>query len=374
MPARQRKRAFFASTSYPRSATDWQGLFIRHLAFALERNGLALSVWAPPGERPPGSDDVFVGDDGPWLARLAEDGGVALQLRRRNPVAWLRPLSLLYRLRRAYRQPHAADAYFLNWLQPAMPLPDDGKPVLVTVLGTDMALLRLPGMVSLLRRALRGHPTAICPNAEWMVEPLRRHFGDQCRVEFTPFGIDPRWYGIQRVLRGDGPARWLAVTRLTHGKLGPLFEWAAPLFQGTGRELHLIGPNQQGLEIPPWVHYHGPASSDSLANEWFPSAQGLITLSRHAEGRPQVILEAMAAGLPVVASPLPAHSGVIADGRTGWLVDSPAALALALDEAEDPRRNAAVGAAAKAHVAETVGTWDSAALRYISILESLRAS
>jgi glycosyltransferase involved in cell wall biosynthesis len=108
-----------------------------------------------------------------------------------------------------------------------------------------------------------------------------------------------------------------------------------------------------------------------LAQKWFPTAQGLLTLSRHAEGRPQVVLEAMAAGLPVVASPLAAHSGVVEHQRTGWLVDSPAALASALSEAEDPLRNEAVGAAAKARVLAEAGTWDDAARRYLSILQSL---
>jgi glycosyltransferase involved in cell wall biosynthesis len=190
-------------------------------------------------------------------------------------------------------------------------------------------------------------------------------------VEFLPFGIDPRWFAIERSPPGEGPAKWLAVTRLTHDKLGPLFEWAAPLFEGQRRELHLIGPNQQSVAVPAWVHYHGAASADELAQKWFPTAQGLLTLSRHAEGRPQVVLEAMAAGLPVVASPLAAHSGVVEHQRTGWLVDSPAALVSALSEAEDPLRNEAVGAAAKARVLAEAGTWDDAARRYLSILQSL---
>src|SRR3546814_20018551 len=61
------------------------------------------------------------------------------------------------------------------------------------------------------------------------------------------------------------------------------------------RSLHLYGPMEEEVELPGWVHYHGPASPRLLADEVFPAARGLITLSQHAEGRPQVLLEAMAA-------------------------------------------------------------------------------
>jgi glycosyltransferase involved in cell wall biosynthesis len=60
----------------------------------------------------------------------------------------------------------------------------------------------------------------------------------------------------------------------------------------------------------------------ALLEEWFPQAAGLITLSQHDEGRPQVLLEAMAARLPVIASNLPAHRDLIRSGETGMLVDS----------------------------------------------------
>lgn len=52
------------------------------------------------------------------------------------------------------------------------------------------------------------------------------------------------------------------------------------------------------------------------------------------EGMPLVVLEAMAAGVPVVASAVSGIPEVVVDGETGWLVppEDPKALAVALDE------------------------------------------
>src|SRR3546814_3694855 len=75
------------------------------------------------------------------------------------------PITLLRHLRAGYRRHPDVDLYHINWLQTALPLPDDGKPVLVTVLGNDLNLLRLPFVRTLLRHVFSRRRVAICPNA-----------------------------------------------------------------------------------------------------------------------------------------------------------------------------------------------------------------
>ena len=366
-------RVLLISTSYPRTAGDWRGIFILHQAAGLARaDGIELDIWAPPGDLPDKVQSVTTPEESAWLGALMEAGGISHLMRRGGARALFAPLRLLRYLRSAYRRRNDVDVYHINWLQSALPLPANGKPALITVLGNDLKLLRLPFMRTLLRRRMRGRAVAVCPNADWMEAPLREAFGDVATIVPVSFGIDPRWYAVERTPPAHACARWLAVTRLTQDKLGPLFEWSEALFRNGARELHLFGPMQEGVDVPAWVHYHGPATPAQLAEEWFPQASGLITLSRHAEGRPQVMLESMAAGLPIIASHMPAHAGLVSDGDTGRLVTSQADYEEAVRQVEQPEINRRLGAAARSRMRAEVGTWDDCAQRYIRLYRQLR--
>ena len=359
------------STSYPVDHADWRGLFIRHLVDALARHGdVRLRLWSPRGEIPGNARYVTTPSESRWLAWLMAQGGIAHILRSGGLKAALAPLTLLRLLAIAYRRNTDLDIYHINWLQCALPLPSNGKPALIAVLGNDMKLLRLPFMKPLLRRVMRDRKVAICPNADWMQAPLRAAFGDLAEVQAVSFGIDPCWYRIQRDLPPDRK-RWLVVTRLTLDKLGPLFEWSESLFGDGMRELHLFGPMQENISVPEWIHYHGSATPEQLANEWFPSAQGLITLSRHAEGRPQVMLEAMAAGLPIIASRTLAHASMVEEGVTGRMCDSLEDYADALRQLDDAATSRCFGVRARAWAMREIGTWDDCANRYAQIYQRL---
>ncbi|MDO1527782.1 glycosyltransferase family 4 protein [Fulvimonas sp. R45] len=360
------------STSYPRDAADWRGIFMAHLVAGFARNEqVRLTLWAPPGELPQGVEPATSPHEAHWLSALMDLGGISHLMRIRPAAGLVAAWRLLRLLRAAYRRLDEVDIYHINWLQCALPLPDNGKPMLVTVLGNDMKLLRLPMMRRALRRAMQRRKVAICPNAQWMEAPLRAAFGDIADIVPVAFGIDPAWYAVRREVPPASPRQWLAVTRLTADKLGPLFKWSERLFGDGTRELHLFGPMQEQTAVPDWVHYHGPATPGQLVRDWFPHAQGLITLSKHAEGRPQVMLEAMAAGLPIVASRMPAHADLVADGVTGALCDSPEGYAEALHALEIPETNRHSGAMARAWAAREIGTWDDCAGRYVGIYRRL---
>jgi glycosyltransferase involved in cell wall biosynthesis len=305
------------------------------------------------------------------------DGGIANTVRKKQVTSVIRVLQLLLHLRRMYRrEEHGTDIIHVNWLQNALPMGNSPKPLLVTVLGTDMKMLAIPGMIYMLRRVFRKRPCFIAPNAEWMEKDLSRHFGDVATVRTIPFGIDTPWYEIGKTRQSqyasrDADSIFVVVLRITPEKIGKLFDWGERLFSGTGRTLHLFGPIQREVEIPAWVNYHGATNPSELQDKWFARATALITLSEHDEGRPQIILEAMASGLPVIASDIDAHRDMIVDGETGWLCADEDKFHSAVEQAIDPSMNTKVAECAGHWIQWQVGTWDDCAARYYVAYDEL---
>src|SRR3546814_19017676 len=79
-----------------------------------------------------------------WRAKLLNDGGISHLIRAGGVRGMVAPITLLRHLRAGYRRHPDVDLYHINWLQTALPLPDDGKPVLFTLLGNALNLSRLP--------------------------------------------------------------------------------------------------------------------------------------------------------------------------------------------------------------------------------------
>jgi glycosyltransferase involved in cell wall biosynthesis len=357
------------STSYPKNLQDWNGRFIYNLAEALARQpDLRLRLWSPPGSLPVAVSSAATPNESQWLQALSSQGGIAHLLRQGSIQSLRWSLSLIWHLNQTYRREQQCDLVHVNWLQNSIPLLGTQKPLVVSVLGSDMGLLRFPGITLLLRYVFRHRKTIISPNAEWMIAPLHEKFGDVAEIHVISFGVDPIWFDVTRT--PVEPALWIAVTRVTKEKIGTLFKWGEGLFTKQ-RQLHLFGPMQESLALPPWILYHGPTHPMDLAQNWFPKATGLITLSQHNEGRPQVMLEAMAAGLPIIASDLPAHRDLIKQRETGWLAHTKEETINGLEWLEQPESNSLVGLAAQRWVKNSVGTWDDCAARYTALYHRL---
>jgi glycosyltransferase involved in cell wall biosynthesis len=111
----------------------------------------------------------------------------------------------------------------------------------------------------------------------------------------------------------------------------------------------ILGDGEQRAEIETAIHELGlenhiilPGSRKNV--EAYLYAYDLFVSSSRWEGLPTVVMESMAAGVPVVATNIPGSRDLVQDGVTGWLVkpENSGALAekilLALDSPAEQER------------------------------------
>jgi glycosyltransferase involved in cell wall biosynthesis len=79
----------------------------------------------------------------------------------------------------------------------------------------------------------------------------------------------------------------------------------------------------------------------------------------------------MAAGLPVVASDIPAHLDVIRHQQTGWIAKSAFEFREAITSLCDFEANQSIGNEARRWVIDNIGTWHDCADRYIHAYQDL---
>jgi glycosyltransferase involved in cell wall biosynthesis len=152
----------------------------------------------------------------------------------------------------------------------------------------------------------------------------------------------------------------LAVGRLKAPKDFVTFVRALGALPAGSFEALIVGDGPDRLELEEEIRTLGLADSVQLAGERrdvpeLLARADVFVLSSRSEGLPVSVLEAMAAGLPVVASRVGGVPEVVVDGRTGVLVrpSDPDELAAALQRLVDhPALRRRLGAAGRARAEE----------------------
>jgi glycosyltransferase involved in cell wall biosynthesis len=238
---------------------------------------------------------------------------------------------------------------------------DHGAPLVSTChnwLDEDW-LTYLYGVVD--RYVLRSFPRVVAVSEE-VRQRLLEAGVQQERLRIIPNGIDLRPFTVERCTdpvdwSQDRPAVVGMVARLSAEKGVDLFLRAAAKVAGTISHVRFVvvgdGPDREKLEalidqlrLRPFVSMLG--RRDDMPAQY--ASFDLLVSSSLKEGLPIAILEAMASGLPLVATAVGDVLSVVRNGETGILLPTgdPAALASAIvDLLRDREKRRRLGSVAR---------------------------
>ena len=384
------------TTGYPRFEGDLFGAFVLELARGLVRQGLRVAVLAPHDRGTSLREDV----DGvriqrfryfiPRWQRLAYGGGMPTNLRE-NWIArlqvpffmtafWLSALGLA----RCSRLLHCQ--WTISGLVGYLATMWFRRPVVLTVRGSDFHLSK-SGTGAITNRFIYRRMASVLTVSEDLSRQIVASGVSAQRLHVVANGVDERFHpadvaasraelglpttGVIALFVGLlVPVKGLdllfdALQRLADLSLtcvlvgdGPLREHLDDRVQTEGMEgrVQFVG-RRLAREIPCWM-----------------TAANLLVLPSLSEGRPNVVLEAQACGLPVVATAVGGTPELIEDGVNGLLVapGDVGTLAVALRRVVtdcDLRRR--LGCAARERIVRGGFSWDATAARTREIYDSV---
>lgn len=358
-------RLIVFSSLFPNAAQPTAGLFIRERMFRVGKQ-LPLVVVSPkpwfPGQA---LIRLFRPHYRPMPAKMENQAGFEVHFPRFLAIPGLfRGLDSLFMALGSYFTLRRLKARGHNLIDAHFAYPDGhaalklgrwlGLPVTVTLRGTEMPQSRNPALAPKLREVFRDADKVITVS-----DSLRRlalSLGlEEKRGQVVGNGVDA--HRFTPVPRDEARARYglpesakvlITVGGLVERKGFHRVIACLPDLLKTHPDLHYLvvgGPCPEGdmgqalkdqaaaLGLTDRVHFLGPIPPDEL--KWPLSAADVFVLSTRNEGWANVILEAMACGLPVVATDVGGNSEVVCRPELGEIVpfDHQEALTRALDEA-----------------------------------------
>lgn len=260
-------------------------------------------------------------------------------------------------------------------------------PLAIGLHGSDVFLAEKPGARALARRTLARSRLLTGCSPE-LVDRVRALGFPAERSRVIPYGVDVETFSPDPARRGlwreklgvpQNAPLLLGVGRMATKKGFQVLLDALPGLFAARPDAHVALAGGGDLwdrfaalaaQWPGRLHLPGKVLRDTLP-DLYRAADLFVLPAVHdakgnVDGLPNVVLEAMASGLPVVASGISGIPLAVEDGRTGLLVpekDPERLLAALLELLRDPGRARAMGEAGRKKT-ETELTWDAVAARY----------
>src|ERR1051326_3657667 len=191
----------------------------------------------------------------------------------------------------------------------------------------------------LLERLVWQNTTLFTPMSSWAADSLARQGVARERIHVIHPGVDlDDWPRLRRRQEQDGDAklRLLFVGGDFERKGGPLLVDVVRTHFADRCELDLVTP--AAVEPRPGIRVHRAEPNSRLLRDLYAQAD-LFVLPTQADCYGHVLVEALASGVPVIATKVGGISDIVDENQTGWLIEPTgqslvAALQRALSERE----------------------------------------
>jgi glycosyltransferase involved in cell wall biosynthesis len=397
----KKMRLLALTTSYPLYPGSSAGVFVQSLYRRLPVD-YAIEVVCPADSKPMKATFDDIAATGirihavryapkAWRKLAQESGGVVTGLRRAPWYVLLLPGLLFGLFWRSLLRAGDTDLIHANWAVCGAVAGIIGrlrrKPVVTTLRGSDVTRATrswLDRMI--LGLAVRNSRIVICVS-EAMADRLRTQFPDRTAdIHACLNGADEAFFQINRAVP-DGTSDGTGLRVLAVGNLIPLKGFDV-LIEAVARARHreqihacIVGGGPEWEPLLALAASHGVSSCFTFAGT-VPATDmpkriaeaDVFVLSSRSEGRPNVVVEALAGGLPVISTDLEGVQGMVRNGDTGWLVaiDDADALAAALDRAVTDRVELQrCGERARAFARTQIGTWADTARCYEALFQTV---
>lgn len=376
------------TTSFPSSANTTAGIFVKRLNDSLGKY-YQVEVLSPAGCSPeadePGLTRFRYGPMA-WQSLAQKPGGIPVALKH-NPLLFLVvPFFLLCFFVAVVRRLRFANRLICHWSLSGFVAGFVNKaiykkPSIVVFHGSD-AVSSESGIVSraFARWALQFNDHAVTVSQS-MYNDMKEAFPQYAdKIRFVSNGVSEPFWEVKD-LEITRPIRFISICNLNPQKGVENIITAFAKITGMGADAHLtiVGDGPEFGNLQSKVAAYGLSDkvvfSGNLAPEQIPSALALahcFISSSHKEGRPSVVLEAMAAGRCVILSDIPAHKELVendVNGRLFPLGDSENLAVLMKEVCDHPKMLRCMAQKARDSIVNAGLTWGKTAEIYEELLK-----
>lgn len=334
-------RVALLTTSFPLREGSASGVFVQRLVKNLPSSTAVTVITPSDSSAVNGADkfnyklNCFRYAPRKWQVLAHQPGGIPVALKRNRMLKWLVPVFLFSMFIACLRVAARSDVIHANWSINGAIAGFVGlvlrKPVVTTVRGEDVTRAKDSKIYRyILAWCLRSNCKLVTVS-EAIRDLLIREFPQYShKIAFLPNGVDSillKCSALAKNYQAEAVLRVVTVGSLIPRKgVDVIIEAFSYLNNRSDFELSVIGDGPELKRLEDLVRSYGLDKQVRFVGHVFPDhvneylcGANLLILASYSEGRPNVVLESFAAGVPVIASDIEGVQELVEDGENGLL-------------------------------------------------------